>query len=183
MARHEDRCDDRGLAPALAGGLTIPAFGLIVRLILAALVAVALAVPASAAAASPQDFSASDQYVETLPTPSGPSATADRRRGKTPLRPSVAAKLRNQGGEDASRLEELATSSDFGAPQGKNGGADKKTGNGRDSRDSTAIPSASVQAVREGGADLLWLVLALLAITGLMVGAVTYRRHKDSNSS
>ena len=51
------------------------------------------------------------------------------------------------------------------------------------SRNTTAIPSASVQAVREGGGDLLWLLLALLAITGLMVGAVTYRRHKDSNSS
>jgi hypothetical protein len=154
-----------------------------VRLILAALMAVLLAVPAAAAADTPQDFSASDQYVETLPTPSGPSAADDRRRGKTPLRPSVAAKLREQGGADASRLEAVATSSDFGAPQGTNGRADKKSGNRRDSRNTTAIPSASVQAVREGGGDLLWLLLAMLAITGLMVGAVTYRRHKDSNSS
>jgi hypothetical protein len=154
-----------------------------VRLILAALVAVALAVPATAAADTPQDFSASDQYVETLPTTSGPSATDDRRRGKTPLRPSVAAKLREQGGADASRLEAIATSSDFGAPQGKSDRTDKKSGNRLDSRNTTAIPSASVQAVQEGGGDLLWLLLALLAITGLMVGAVTYRRHKDSNSS
>jgi hypothetical protein len=154
-----------------------------VRLIVAALVAAALAVPASAAAESPQDFSASDQYVETLPTTSGPSATDDRRRGKTPLRPSVAAKLRDQGGADVSRLEAIATSSDFGAPQGTSDRADKKNGNRRDSRNTSAIPSASVQAVREGGEDLLWLLLALLAITGLMVGTVTYRRHKDSNSS
>jgi hypothetical protein len=180
MARHEDRCDDGGLAPALAGGLSITA----VRPILAALVAVVLAVPVSSAAAdSPQDFSASDQYVETLPTTSGPSATDDPRRGKTPLRPSVAAKLRDQGGADASRLEAVATSSDFGAPQGTSDRSDKKNGNRRDSRNTTAIPSASVQAVRGGGEDLLWLLLALLAITGLMVGAVTYRRHKDSNSS
>jgi opacity protein-like surface antigen len=154
-----------------------------VRLILAALVAVALAVPATAAADTPQDFSASDQYVETLPTTSGPSATDDRRRGKTPLRPSVAAKLRDQGGADASRLEAIATSSDFGAPQETSDGTDKKSGNRHDSRNTTAIPSASVQAVQEGGEDLLWLLLAMLAITGLMVGAVTYRRHKDSNSS
>ena len=40
-----------------------------------------------------------------------------------------------------------------------------------------------MQAVRGGGEDLLWLLLALLAITGLMVGAVTYQRHKDTNSS
>ena len=59
----------------------------------------------------------------------------------------------------------------------------RRTVNRSDSRNTTAIPSASVQAVREGGGDLLWLLLALLAITGLMVGAVTYRRHKDSHSS
>jgi hypothetical protein len=154
-----------------------------VRLILAALVAVALAVPGAATADTPQDFSASDQYVETLPTTRGPSATDDRRRGKTPLRPSVAGKLAEQGGSDAARLEAIATSSDFGAPQGTSDRADKKNGNRSDSRNTTAIPSASVQAVQEGGEDLLWLLLALLAITGLMVGAVTYRRHKDSNSS
>jgi hypothetical protein len=147
--------------------------------------AAALAVPAPATAESPEDFSASDQYVETLPTTRGPSATKDRRRGKTPLRPSVAAKLRSQGGADAARLEAIATSSDFGAPQRTGGKADKKNGAGdrRDSRNATAIPSASVQAVREGGGDLLWLLLALLAITGLVVGAVTYQRHKDTNSS
>ena len=153
------------------------------RTIVAALAAVVLVFPVSAAADSPQDFSASDQYVETLPTTRGPSATDDRRRGKTPLPPSVAGKLREQGGSDASRLEAIATSSDFGAPQGTSDRADKKSGNRSDSRNTTAIPSASVQAVQEGGEDLLWLLLALLAITGLMVGAVTYRRHKDSNSS
>lgn len=153
------------------------------RLILAALVAVALVVPASAAADTPQDFSASDQYVETLPTTGGPSATDDRKRGRTPLRPSVAAKLRDQGGADAARLEAIATSSAFGAPQGTSDRTDKKSGNRRGSGNTTAIPSASVQAVQEGGENLLWLLLAMLAITGLMVGAVTYRRHKDSNSS
>jgi hypothetical protein len=151
--------------------------------IVAALAAAAVAVPAPAAAESPQDFSASDQYVETLPTAGGPSATRDGRHRKTPLRPSVAAKLRGQGGADAARLETIATSSEFGAPQRTTGGADRKSGSQDryDSRDSRAIPSASVHAVREGGGDLLWLLLAILAITGLMVGTVTYQRHKDSN--
>jgi hypothetical protein len=156
------------------------------RLILAALLAAAaVAVPAPAAASAPDDFSASDQYVETIPTTRGPSATKDGRDRKTPLPPSLAAQLRSQGGADAARLEAVATSSEFGAPQGTAGGADKKDGAGdrRRSRDTTAFPSASVQAVREGGGDLLWLLLAMLAITGLMVGAVTYRRHKDTNSS
>ena len=135
------------------------------------------------ARARPQDFSASDQYVETLPTTSGPSADERPPAREDPAAAVGRAKLRAQGGADAARLEAIATSSDFGAPQGTSGSADKKNGNRRDSRNTTAIPSASVQAVREGGEDLLWLLLALLAITGLMVGAVTYQRHKDSNSS
>jgi hypothetical protein len=148
-------------------------------------VAVALAVPAAAGAESPEDFSAADQYVETLPTTRGPNATKDRKRARTPLRPSVAAKLRNQGGADAERLAALATSSAFGAPQGTTRGADTNKGSGgrKGSRDTTAFPSATVQAVRGGGEDLLWLLLALVAITGLMAGAVTYQRHKDTNSS
>jgi hypothetical protein len=156
-----------------------------VRLIVAALAAVALAVPASAGAKSPEDFSASDQYVETVPTTRGPSAARDRRTVKTPLRRSVAARLRDQGGADAGRLEAVATSSDFGAPGGTTRGADRKKGSeGRSgSRDTSAFPSAAIQAVKGGGEDLLWLLLALVAITGLMVGAVTYQRHKDTNSS
>ena len=155
------------------------------RLIVVAVVAALLTVPAGAAAETPQDFSAADQYVETIPTTSGPSATKDRKRSRTPLPSSVAAKLRSQGGADATALEEVATSSDFGAPQGTGRAADKGNGAGdrRSSRDRTAVPSASVQAVRGGGEDLLWLLLAMVAITGLMVGAVTYQRHKDKDTA
>jgi hypothetical protein len=149
----------------------------------AALAAALLALPASAVAETPEDFSAADQYVETLPTADGPSATKDRKRGRTPLPRSVAAKLRSQGGADAGRLEAVATSGDFGAPQQKGGRADKESGASKRSRDSAAIPSASVQAVRDSGGDLLWLLLALVAITGLMVGAVLYQRHKDTDST
>ena len=154
------------------------------RLFLVAVLAAVLTVPASSAAQTPDDFSAADQYVETLPTTKGPRATKDRKRGTTPLPPSIAAKLRSQGGAYGARLEAIATSSDFGAPQGKRGGADKNgAGDRPNSRDAAAIPSASVKAVWEGGGDLLALLVALLAITGLMVGAVTYQRHKNSNSS
>ena len=149
------------------------------------MLAAVLAVPASAVADTPQDFSAADQYVETLPTTTGPSATGNNRRGKTPLRPSVAAKLRAQGGADAASLEALATSSDFGAPQGKAHGADRgnDSQDQRDSRNRTAVPSASVQAVQGNAEDLLWLLLALVAITGLMVGAVFYQRHRNRDST
>jgi hypothetical protein len=156
----------------------------VARLIGVAVLAAVLIVPASSGAQTPDDFSAADQYVETLPTTRGPSATKDRKRGNTPLRPSIAAKLRSLGGTDSARLEAIATSSDFGAPQGKRAGVDKNgAGDRHDSRDAAAIPSATVKAVWEGGGDLLALLLALLAITGLMVGAVTYQRHKNSNSS
>jgi hypothetical protein len=146
--------------------------------------ALALAPVAPAGAASPDEFSAADQYVETLPTSRGPNATKDAKRGRTRLPAPVAEKLREDAGTDAASLQAIATENDYGAPQADRGDADKKKsgkkGGGRTS--SSAVPSASVQAVRNGGGDMLWLLLALLAVTGLMVGAVAYQRHKDSNS-
>ena len=148
---------------------------------LAALLALVLAAPAGAE--SPNDFSASDQYVETLPTSSGPSATKDRKSVHRALPSEVASRLAKLGGTDAAALEAVATAGEFGAPQGKAGGADKSKRKGSGSSGSTpAVPSASVEAVRDDGGDLLWLLLALLAISGLMVGAVAYQRHRNSNS-
>jgi hypothetical protein len=131
----------------------------------------------TAFASSPGDFSASDQYVETVPTSHGPSATEGSSRGRTPLSAGAAAKLRNQGGADAAPLEAIATSSDYGAPQAK-----RRDGKGSSSNSTPAVPSASVAAVRESGGDLLWLLLALLAVTGLLIGAVAYQRHRDSKT-
>jgi hypothetical protein len=146
--------------------------------------ALLLAPAAPASGEAPDDFSAADQYVETLPTSRGPSATKTRKRGTTPLPAGVAAKLSSQGGSDAAALETVATSSDFGASHGTGGRADKRQGKAESgsSGSSPAIPSASVEAVSESGGDLLWVLLALLAITGLMVGAVAYQRHRHKNS-
>jgi hypothetical protein len=148
---------------------------------LAALLALVLCAPALAE--SPNDFSASDQYVETLPTSKGPSATKDRKAARRALPSEVASRLEKLGGADAAALEAVATATEFGAPQGKAGSADNSKRKGRGSSGSTpAVPSASVEAVRDDGGDLLWLLLALLAISGLMVGAVAYQRHRNSNS-
>ena len=146
-----------------------------------ALLAAFVMAPATTAGAakSPEDFSASDQYIETLPTSSGPSATKEGKDRRTSLPAGVKAKLDAEGGRDAASLEEVATSGRFGAPQVTNGSADKK---GRPSRSTTAVPTASVKAVQDSGEDLLWLLFALIAITGLMVGAVAYQRHKNSKS-
>ena len=148
---------------------------------LAALLAVLLLLPAATAAGaeSPEDFSAADQYVETLPTSEGPNATKEGKEGRSKLPAKVKAKLEAQGGEDAAVLEEVATSGRFGAPQETGSSADKK---GSSSRSATAVPTASVKAVRDSGEDLTWLLFALIAITGLMVGTVAYQRHKNSKS-
>ncbi len=146
-----------------------------------ALLACMLSTAPSALAKSPGDYSAADQYVETLPTSRGPSATKEPGRGRSGLPARLRDKLYAQAGTDAASLEELATSGEFGAPQGTGGAADKNAKGGSSS--STGVPTASVRAVRDSGGDLLWLLLALLAITGLMVGAVAYQRHKNSQSS
>jgi hypothetical protein len=192
MARHEDRGHDGWLAPALAGGLTNPVTRTVAghepaRLVtlakaaFVALLAAVLLVPASSAGAakSPEDFSAADQYVETLPTSSGPSATKEGKNRRTRLPAGVKAKLEAEGGQDAASLEEVATSGRFGAPHVKGATAGK---NRDSSRSTTAVPTASVKAVQDSGEDLLWLLFALIAITGLMVGAVAYQRHKNSKS-
>lgn len=142
-----------------------------------------LAPSAPAAAKSPDDLSAADQYVETLPTSRGPSPTKDRADGRTDLPEGVTARLARLGGTEAAALEAVATSGEFGAPQGNGGRADNSEGKGGASSGSTpAVPSASVQAVRDSGGDLLWLLLALLGVTGLMVGAVAYQRHRNSKT-
>lgn len=154
----------------------MPAFAAAAAVV-ALLASLLLAAP-PALAASPGDYSAADQYVETLPTSRGPSATKDPDRGRSGLPARLRDKLYAQAGTDAASLEELATSGEFGAPQGTGGPADNNAKGG-----SSAVPTASVKAVRDSGGDLLWLLLALLAITGLMVGAVAYQRHKNSQSS
>lgn len=141
--------------------------------------ATVLLMPAAAPAAAPGDFSAADQYVETLPTPQGSNPTKTRKGHHTKLSAGVEEKLQSEAGKDASALEIAATSSDFGAPQKKDRGADKSHSR---STASPAVPTASVKAVSNSGEDLLWLLIVLIAITGLMVGAVAYQRHKNSKS-
>src|SRR4026208_2436060 len=71
MAGHEDRRHDTWLAPPLAGGLTsshiLASPGRVPGLVVAAAAALALLLAPTSFAASPGDFSASDQYVETVP--------------------------------------------------------------------------------------------------------------------
>ncbi len=163
------------------------------RLLLLVAVAV-LAAPAAALAQAPasappsltDDFSAADQYVEAVPTAGGPKAPgvgdkkkANKRKGSEdappPLSKSVESSLQRQPEETAAELERIATSPDYGAPTEKLKPRAKA---------SPRIPTATVSAVGEGEQDTLtWLLLALLAITGLAAGTTAYRRYQAKKSS
>jgi len=139
--------------------------------------------PAGAAPAQPapsltDDFSAADQYVESVPTSRGPkvpgvgkhsSRSAKPRRAKLPA--TVRTQLENEAGGTAVTLKRIATEPDLGAP----------VENLRPARSQSAprVPTATVQAVGEGEQDnLLWLLIALSVITALAAGAAGHRYYE-----
>jgi hypothetical protein len=81
----------------------------------ALLVAASVPGPSSASPHPGDDVAAVDAYVEALPsaaglvTPSGTEAPAQ-------LAPALVARIEREGGGDAARLKEVATSPRFGAP-------------------------------------------------------------------
>jgi hypothetical protein len=86
----------------------------------------------------------------------------------------VETSLQRQPEETAAQLERIATSPDYGAPTEK---LKKRAQTPR-------IPTATVSAVDEGEqGTLTWLLLALLAITGLAAGTTAYRRYQAKKSS
>ena len=167
--------------------------------LIAALVAIAFAGAAARGLAAgadglgisvPGNQSAGDQYVETLPTTKGPRAPGRKGHAKKLSREAVK-RLQQLGGPDAAALKALATSPALGAPT-NGGGRDNSSstskgtgdrGNGRRHGGATpAVPSAAINTADGGEAGIGWLVLALLAITGVSLGGVGYqrRRHKGS---
>jgi hypothetical protein len=155
----------------------------IVRTTIAALVVAVLALPAAAIAAPPltelrpDEFSAADQYKESVPTSRGPRAPAVERRHSSPLSPGLGARLQRQPRAVAARLEKVATSAQLGAPQ-------RKLKSSRDRTDNPSVPTAAISALDgSGSTELLWLLIALLAITGLGVGTAAHRHYQDRKSS
>jgi hypothetical protein len=155
----------------------------LLRLVLATAVAGCVLIAPAAAAQAPDHFSAGDQYVETLPSTKGPKA-ADGKRGKgggkhMRLAAPIEQKVRGEGGTQAAKLIEIATSPELGAPT-KSTDAKKKHRN-RGSR--PAVPSAAIDAVGGGGTGIVWLVCALLFITAILLGSVGYQRYKNRDAS
>jgi hypothetical protein len=137
--------------------------------------------------------SAGDQYVETLPTAKGPRAPG---KGKHPQKTLERRLAKLGGGSDAAALAALATSPSLGAPtgggkggagassgKGKSSGKGGSSSRGRHGGSTPAVPSAAIKAVDGGEAGLGWLVVAILAITGLALGAVGYQRRRDRDST
>lgn len=159
------------------------------RIIALAAVTALLALPSSAAAfdstgptpaagQSPDNFSAGDQYVETLPSTKGPKPADGNRRKNVRLPHKIEQKLLGQGGSEAAKLTQIATSTQLGAPdqtlkKGKDGGA----------KSAPAVPSAAIDAVGGGQAGLGMLVIWLMVITAVALGAVAYRRYRNRDSS
>jgi hypothetical protein len=127
--------------------------------------------PAAAIAAAPvpEDFSAADQYVESVPTsegskPAGPVGTGTGNPPPT---------LGSNGGDN---LEQIATSPELGAPR-------KQLHRAR--ADEPDVPSALVSAIGEqdGGGNLLWLVLALLLVSGVVAGTAGHRHYRNRQTA
>ena len=66
---------------------------------------------------NPGTSAAVAQYVEQIPTSSGSRATGVGKVHTKPLAPKVKTKLQAEAGKDAPLLEQVATSSAYGAPQ------------------------------------------------------------------
>jgi hypothetical protein len=122
---------------------------------------------ASAAAPVPEDFSAADQYVESVPTSEGSKPTGQPNQNPPPAL--------GAGGGD--KLEQVATSPELGAPQ-------KRLHDAK--ADEPDAPSALVGAIGEqegGGSNLLWLVIAVLLVSGVVAGTAGHRHYRNRQTA
>jgi hypothetical protein len=138
--------------------------------LLAALAAIALAAgPAHAQPGPPEpDVSGVEQYRELVPGASGPTAPGVGDSGRTPLTPAGAAALEDAPPDVAAALEEVATSSEYGAPTSADGPA---TGDEGVATDGSAFSDF-------GSATDARVLAALFAVLGLTVAAVALALHR-----
>jgi len=79
-------------------------------------IGVGLALVLAAPALAQEPPSAVNQYAELVPNASGPNAPTPEKETQAPLPPKAADALANAPEETAAALEEVATSSRYGAP-------------------------------------------------------------------
>lgn len=126
-----------------------------------------------------QGVPAIDQYVEAIPTSSGPAPTGRSGATARPLPQDVASEVRKRGGDDAEALIEVATSPAHGAPSGsrlKNptrlGGVSERVHAQPSALDAVVSPIAGADEPR-----LLALLALLLGMT-LVAFALATRRQR-----
>jgi hypothetical protein len=110
------------------------------------------------------------QYVETVPTAKGGSTAGVGTAQTTHLPPAIEARLRSLTPAVAKRLETIATSSAYGAPQQ---GSPSSGAANPSSSFSAAVASIS------GSSDkrIFWLLGTVIVVTTAMIVA-TARRHR-----
>jgi Spy/CpxP family protein refolding chaperone len=151
---------------------------------LAAVVCLLVLAPVAAAQSSPPLV---DQYTEQVPTAGGPKHSGSAGGGPisgggggggtsgSVLTPAQEAQITQEGGKDAKKLEELATSPAFGAPQSR----PKADENAAVVKPEGAL-SAAVSAVGDGSdGRLIGLLVALVAITAAALGLAAARRQRS----
>jgi cobalamin biosynthesis Mg chelatase CobN len=158
-----------------------------------------LAWAGQAYAQTPSDASAVDQYVEDVPTSQGSTRPGQGKSTKTTIAPSVSSQIDAEGGSDADLLREVASSSDYGAPQKakprKAKPKAKADGPKRSIRTDDGAPvagpedpsageaiSAAASAVQGGDASrLVALLIALFVITLAALAAAGIRQKRRSS--
>jgi hypothetical protein len=141
--------------------------------------ALALALPKAAVAAEPPppppDTPSISQYVEQVPTSRGSSSPNVGKATAQALPTQVEANLRAHPDQVTKRLQKVATSSTYGAPQR----VLPKPARGRAEPESSNALSAAVSAVNDSGdGHLIWLLLAVVSVTIAMVWAAARPRSR-----
>jgi hypothetical protein len=130
-----------------------------------------LSAPAVSIAALPvpEDYSAANQYVESIPTSEGSKPAGVGKNGSVP--PGLAGSAGNQAGQ----VKQLANSPQLGAPKKKLHGA---------RADDPGVPSALVSAIGEHeGGNFPLLLLGLLLISGVVAGTAGHRHYRNRQTA
>jgi hypothetical protein len=122
-----------------------------------------------AAVPVPEDYSAANQYVESIPTSEGSKPATGVGKG------NVAPGLAARGGDQVKQLEQLTSSPQLGAPK-------KKLHSAR--ADEPDVPSALVSAIGEHeGGNLPLLLLGLLLVSGVAAGTAGHRHYRNKQTA
>lgn len=156
--------------------------------VVAALAAALAFAPTGSAQTPPPDIGAVDEYREIIPSAGGGRPADGQGDSKRARLPSKAREtLSRDGGADTTVLEDMATSSRYGAPQesldeGTAGAPSNRASGAGDAAvgsSEPSVPSAAASAVTEGEAGApVGLLAALVGIAALVAGTAFYRHRR-----